>query len=214
MSLDVLLAVLRGVPITLLLTAAAFCFGAVVAVPLVIARVSRHAGVRVPARAAIELFRGIPPIVWLFIIYFGVAEVVLVDAMTASVVGLGVISAAYLAEIYRGSLAAVLRGQWEASYALGMTRVETVLRVVGPQVARVSIPAAASYGIGLLKDSSVAFTIGVTEVVYFATEQARVANDSLGPYLVAAGVYVLLTVPCAWGSRALDGRLRKKVMVR
>ena len=212
MSAQVFLDVLRGVPITLFLTLAAFSFGAVVAVPLVIARLSPYAAVRIPARGMVELFRGIPPIVWLFIIYFGVSEFLLVDAMTASVVGLGVISAAYLAEIYRGSLAAVVRGQWEASYALGMSRVETVVRIIGPQVARVSIPAAAAYGIGLLKDSSVAFTIGVTEVVYFANEQARVANDSLGPYVIAAAVYIVLTVPCAWGSRALDTSLRRKVM--
>lgn len=214
MSIDVLLQILRGVPVTLFLTAAAFALGAVVAVPLVIGRVSRHAILRIPARAAIELFRGIPPIVWLFFIYFGVAQFVLIDAMTASVVGLGVISAAYLAEIYRGSLAAVVRGQWEASDALGMSRLQTVLRIIGPQVARVSIPAAAAYGIGLLKDSSVAYTIGVTEVVYFASTQAQVANDSLGPYLVAAAVYVVLTVPCAWGSRALDASLRRKVVAQ
>lgn len=214
MNFNVLVEVVRGVPITLFLTGAAFLFGAVVAVPLLIARLSPYAVVRMPARAAIELFRGIPPIVWLFIIFFGVSEIVLVDAMTASVVGLGVISAAYLAEIYRGSLAAVLRGQWEASYALGMTRVETVTRIIGPQVARVSIPAAAAYGIGLLKDSSVAYTIGVTDIVYFANEQARVTNDSLGPYLVAAAVYIVLTVPCAWGSRVLDTSLRQKVMAR
>ena len=214
MNVTVLAEVIRGVPITLFLTAAAFLFGAVAAVPLLIARLSPYSFVRWPARIAIELFRGIPPIVWLFIIFFGVSEIVLVDAMTASVVGLGVISAAYLAEIYRGSLAAVLRGQWEASYALGMSRRETVIRVIGPQVARISIPAAAAYGIGLLKDSSVAFTIGVTDIVYYANEQARLANDSLGPYLIAAAVYIVLTVPCAWGSRVLDTSLRQKVMAR
>lgn len=214
MSLSVLLQVLRGVPITLFLTLAAFVFGALAAVPLVIARLSRHAVVWIPARAVIELFRGIPPIVWLFFIYFGVAQYVRIESMTASIVGLGVISTAYMAEIYRGSLAAVVRGQWEASYALGMSRLHTVVGIIGPQVLRVSIPAAATYGIGLLKDSSVAFTIGVTEIVYFASTQAQVANDSLGPYLVAAAVYVVLTVPCAWGSRALDASLRRKAMAR
>jgi polar amino acid transport system permease protein len=214
MSLDVLLQVLRGVPVTLFLTAAAFGLGAVIGVPLVVARISHRTALRLPARAVIELLRGIPPIVWLFLIYFGVADYVLIDATTAAVVGLAAISGAYLAEVYRGSLGAVSQGQWEAAKALGMSRLETVVRVIGPQVGRVSIPAAATYGIGLLKDTSVAFTIGVTEILYWANDQARVTNDSLGPYVLAAAVYVVLTVPCAWASRALDASLRTKVAAR
>jgi len=211
MSLDTLLTILQGVPITLFLTAASFTLGAVAAIPLALARRSSNPLLQLPARAAIELFRGIPPIVWLFIIYFGFQDFVLLDAMTASVLGLAVITAAYMAEIYRGGLASISQGQWEAATSLGMSPFTTWARIIGPQVGRVSIPAAATYVIGLIKDTSVAFTIGVTDILYFAKAQAAESNDALGPYLVAAAVFIVLTVPCAWGTRALDAKLRRKV---
>lgn len=214
MSIDALLTILRGVPITLLLTALAFVVGAAGAVPLVAARQSSRVHLQLPARALIELFRGIPPIVWLFIIYFGFGSYVVLDAMSASIIGLGLISCAYMAEIYRGGLASISRGQWEAASSLGMSRATTLARIIAPQVGRVSIPASATYGIGLLKDTSVVFTIGVTDTLYWANEQARMANDSLGPYLLAALVYIILTVPCAWATRSLDAALRAKVVAR
>ncbi|MFP5368288.1 MAG: amino acid ABC transporter permease, partial [Actinomycetes bacterium] len=65
--------------------------------------------------------------------------------------------------------------------------------------------------IGLLKDSSVAYTIGVSEIVYFANDQSRQSSDALGPFFLAALVYVIMTIPCAWATRALDARLRQKV---
>ncbi len=214
MSLDTLLAVLRGVPVTMFLTVAALLIGAAGAVPVAVARQSSIGALRIPARAFIELLRGIPPIVWLFIIFFGLGEYVTLDATTAAVVGLGAISCAYLAEVYRGGLAAVSRGQWEAAGALGMSSLTVWARIIGPQVGRVSVPAAATYAIGLLKDTSVAYTIGVTDILYFANDQARLTNNSFGPYVVAAAVYIALTVPCAWASRSLDSTLRAKVSAR
>ena len=211
MTLDVLLAVLEGVPVTVVLTIGALLIGAVGAIPLLILRQSRLLPVSIIARAMIELFRGIPPIVWLFIVYFGLATVVRLDSMTAAMLGLGVISTAYMAEIYRGGLAAVAKGQWEASAALGMPRATVLTRIVGPQVARISVPAAATYGIGLLKDTSVAYTIGVTDVLYFANEQSRTTTDPFWPFVVAALVYIVMSVPCAWGSRRLDATLRQRV---
>lgn len=79
--------------------------------------------------------------------------------MTAATLGLGIISCAYLAEIYRSGVA-VGAGQWEASAALGMPRRTVLTRIVGPQMGRISVPAAATYAIGLLTDFSVAYAIG------------------------------------------------------
>ncbi|TDO46385.1 polar amino acid transport system permease protein [Kribbella sp. VKM Ac-2527] len=208
---EILLTILAGVPITLLLTAGALVVGVLGGIPLVAARQSRAAILRLPARATIELLRGIPPIVWLFIIFFGLGTYVRLDAMSAAAIGLGLISCAYLAEIYRGGLAAIAKGQWEASAALGMPRTATLTRVIGPQVGRVCIPAAASYAIGLLKDTSVAFTIGVTEILYWANDQSRETSDAFWPFVLAAVVYIVMTIPCAWAARALDASLRKRV---
>lgn len=210
--MDTFLTILHGVPMTIGLTFAALVIGALGGIPLALGRRSNIPGVRFIAVSLIEILRGIPPIVWLFIIYFGLGTALpQLDPLTSAIIGLGLISCAYMAEIYRGGLSAITRGQWEAGEALGMGRQSVLTFIIGPQVFRVSVPAAASYAIGLLKDSSVAYTIGVSEIVYFANDQSRQSSDALGPFFLAALVYVIMTIPCAWATRALDARLRTRV---
>jgi polar amino acid transport system permease protein len=210
--MDTFLTILQGVPMTIGLTLAALAIGALGGIPLALGRRSNIPGVRFIAVSLIEILRGIPPIVWLFIIYFGLGTALqMLDPLTSAIIGLGLISCAYMAEIYRGGLSAITRGQWEAGEALGMGRQSLLTFIIGPQVFRVSVPAAASYAIGLLKDSSVAYTIGVSEIVYFANDQSRQSSDALGPFFLAALVYVIMTIPCAWATRALDARLRMRV---
>lgn len=197
---------------TIGLTVAALGIGALGGIPLALCRRSNIPGISFAAVSLIEILRGIPPIVWLFIIYFGLGTALPeLDPLTSAIIGLGLISCAYMAEIYRGGLSAITRGQWEAAEALGMGRQSVLTFIIGPQVFRVSVPAAASYAIGLLKDSSVAYTIGVSEIVYFANDQSRQSSDALGPFFLAALVYVIMTIPCAWATRALDARLRQRV---
>jgi polar amino acid transport system permease protein len=210
--MDTFLTILQGVPMTIGLTLAALAIGALGGIPLALGRRSNIPGVRFIAVSLIEILRGIPPIVWLFIIYFGLGTALpVLDPLTSAIIGLGLISCAYMAEIYRGGLSAITRGQWEAGEALGMGRQSLLTFIIGPQVFRVSVPAAESYAIGLLKDSSVAYTIGVSEIVYFANDQSRQSSDALGPFFLAALVYVIMTIPCAWATRALDARLRMRV---
>lgn len=212
MNLDVFLTVLQGLPTTILLTLFSLAVGMVGGIPLLILRNSRWRILSVPTRLIIELIRGAPPIVWLFIIFFGLPQLgVRFDPLTAAIIGMGIISSTYLCEIYRGGLTAVHHGQYEASTALGMSWTSMMSRIVGPQVARISVPAIATYGIGLLKDSSIAFTIGVTEMMYFANTQSRQLADALGPFLVVAALYILLSLAAAWGARALETTLRKRV---
>src|SRR5918992_101959 len=153
--MDSLQAVLLGVPLTLLVMAASLAMGAVLGVPLVLVLRSSHPMIRIGSRSAVNLLRGIPAIVWLFIIYFGVSiGAYQFASIPAAIVGLGLISAAYLAEIYRGGISAVHQGQWEAGHALGVSDWTTFSRIIGPQALRVSIPSVTSYAISLLKDSS------------------------------------------------------------
>ena len=102
--------VAQGVSMTLLLTLSSLLFGAIGGVPLVLGRRSRIALVRFIARALIELLRGIPPLAWLFIIYFGVGTgVIELSSFAAAVIGFGLVSSAYMAEIYSGGLTAIQR---------------------------------------------------------------------------------------------------------
>lgn len=210
--MQMFLTIFAGVPTTVLMTVAALALGTLGGIPLVLGRRSRFFIIRFVSRFLIETLRGIPPLVWLFLIFFGFgASMTWMTALMASIFGLGLISCAYMAEIYRGGLSAISIGQWEAAEALGMSRSSLLAKVIGPQVFRVSVPAAATYGIGLLKDSSVAFTIGVTDIMFRATAESHQTRDALTPFIIAGAVYVIITIPCAWGSRSLDARLKKRV---
>ncbi|MBV7699829.1 amino acid ABC transporter permease [Streptomyces sp. TRM70350] len=212
MGSDLVLTVLKGVPTTLLLTGASLGIGIVGGLPFVAARVSNRRLLRFLSRSLIEVFRGIPPLVWLFIIYFGLGTSLPgIEPLQASIIGMGLISCAYMAEIYRGGLAAVHHGQWEAARALGMSGLAIVRKIIAPQVFRISVPATATYGIGLFKDSSVAFTLGVGEILFFANQQSRTTGDAIKPFLVAAVLYIVLSAACAALSRSLDRRLQRRV---
>ncbi|WP_394524687.1 amino acid ABC transporter permease [Paenarthrobacter nicotinovorans] len=210
--MEALAVVSQGVTMTLVLTLSSFLLGAIGGIPLALARRSRVPAVRFFSRAVIELLRGIPPLAWLFTIYFGIGTgVIELSSFAAAVIGFGLVASAYMAEIYRGGLTAIHEGQWEASDALGLSRGATLATVIGPQVLRVSIPAAATFAIGLLKDSSVASVIGVQDTIYWASHESTVSGDAIVPFLYAAGLYVAMTIPCAWATRQLDSRLRKRV---
>lgn len=205
-------AVLLGVPLTLLITFSSLLIGAIGGVPLVLGLRSRQVVFRVICRTLVDLLRGIPAVVWLFVIYFGVSVGAFqFEATTAAIVGLGLVSAAYMAEIYRGGISAVHTGQWEAGSALGVGRWATFSRIIGPQAFRVSVPSMTSYGISLIKDSSLASTIGVTEIVFLTTQDARSNAGGLTVYIIAALVYLALSIPLALLARRVDSVLRKKV---
>lgn len=210
--LDALTVVLLGVPMTLVVTAGAFLLGLVVSIPLLMLSRSRFTPVRWLGRITIDLLRGIPPIVWLFLIYFGITiGTIRISALQAGIIGLGLISAGYLAEIFRGSIAGVARGQWEAGEALGLSRATLAGTVIAPQALRMALPSTTTYVIGLLKDSSIASTIGVTEIVYRSDQFARQTQSGLLVFLLAAGVYIALSVPLALQSRKWDAKMRRAV---
>lgn len=204
-----------GIPITLELTFFGFLIGAVLGLPVMLGRRSHLAPVRWLARAYIELFRGVPLLVWLFLIYQGSTQFdpglqSTFTSMNSAILGFGLVSAAYMAEIYRGCLGAVHHGQYEAAYALGMTGRDASRKVIWPQMFRIAIPASASYAIGLLKDTSIAMTIGCTEILWRA-RNATGNITTIQPYLVAGLIFIVLTLVAAYGSRRLDSTLRRRV---
>jgi len=209
--MDLLASLLRGVPATLIVTFGAFAMGVFAAVPLALMRRARSRWLWIPARIYIDVVRGIPPIVWLFILFFGLgSSVVTLGSWQAAVVGMGLVSAAYLAEIYRGGFLSLPTGQQEAAMALGMSGRDTLRDVLAPQVLRVSIAPMATFLVSLLKDTTVASTIGVRDVLMFASQQAQSGGGSFAPFVLAALLYILLSIPVAMFARAMDARLRSR----
>jgi polar amino acid transport system permease protein len=204
------LTLLSGLPTTVALSVLALAAGGLLGLPLMLARRARTWIVRVPANVLIDVLRAVPPIVWLFIIFFGLAETgIQLSPFVAAAVGLAAISAAYLAEVYRGGLMAVDKGQWEAGYALGLPSADTYRFVLAPQAWRAALPAAATYAIGLIKDTAIAYTIGVNEILFEANHEAQLGTASpLGLLAFAGALYALLSVGVGLASRRLDRRLR------
>jgi polar amino acid transport system permease protein/cystine transport system permease protein len=209
---DALLIVLLGLPMTLLVTALSFTIGVIGGIPLMLGLRSRTLWVRLACRLVVDLIRGVPPIVWLFLLYFGVSiGAFRLDSLTAAVWGLGIIASAYLAEIYRGAFATLPSGQSEASSALGLGGTVTFTRILAPQALRTALPSIATFLLSLLKDSSIASTIGVADMVFNATMFARQNPATAGiiPFFIAAAVYLLISIPVAVTARRLDTRLRR-----
>lgn len=208
----VFLALLKGVPVALAVTGLAFLIGAVLGIPLVLMRRARSWLPRLIARIYIDVMRGIPPVVWLFIIFFGLGSgIVALSPFRAAVLGMGLISAAYLAEIYRGGFLTLPAGQNAAAVALGLTRLDTLRYVLAPQVLRVSVAPMATFLVSLLKDTTVASTIGVRDVMMLVTQQAQAAGGGFTPFIAAAVLYILLSIPVAVLARTMDARMRGRI---
>jgi polar amino acid transport system permease protein len=202
----------QAIPWTIGLTALSFTLGAALAIPLCAMRVARGTVLSSVAVALILVMRSIPPIVWLFIIFFGIGSGVLhLNPFTSGVIGLALITSANVAEIYRGALKAVPSGQFEAAKVLGLSRLRQYTDVLGPQIFRTALPSCASYAIGLLKDSAVASTIGVPELASAAYRASQATYKGIEVYATAGLLYFLISVLMAWGSRALDTKLRLRI---
>lgn len=203
----------EGIGLTLAVTFGSFAVGSVVAVPLVLMRRSHSFFLRAISRALVDVVRGVPPLVWLFIIFFGVGTnpAFQIEPLPAAVIGFGVVSAAYLSEIYRGALLGVDDGQWEAGEAMGFSHFEVLRWVIFPQAVRIGIPAASTYLVGLLKDSAIASTIGVNDITFIASGEASRTLEGLSVFGAAAALYLLLSLPLAVISRTLYRRLSPAV---
>lgn len=208
-------AIAAGFGTTATLTATSFILGAVVAIPLALARVSSIRVLRTAAGTYIQISRGVPPIVWLFVIYFGLPQLKFhFSSMNAAIVGLSLISAGYIAEIYRAGLNAVPSGQHEAAQALSLPRSAAFAHVTVPQAIVAVVPLAIAYLIGLLKDSAVASVIGAQDITAMALAVSKRSADGLLIFILAGAVYLLLSLPIAGFGRWAGERVAARWAVR
>ena len=192
-----------------------FVFTLLIALPLgfliAFGRMSRNAVVSAVFRAYISVVRGTPLMLQIMFIYF--APYMLFGLplsnyprILATILAFALNYAAYFAEIYRGGILSIDRGQTEAAVALGMPKGMCFMRIILPQVVKRVIPAVGNEVITLVKDTSLAFTIAVTEMFTIA-KQLSSANTTMTP-LIAAGVfYYLFNFIVAWGMERIEKRL-------
>jgi polar amino acid transport system substrate-binding protein len=201
-----LLLFLQGAATTLALSVAAMAIAVVLGLGLALARLTLpRAGLA--AAAYVELFRGTPVLLQLYVIYYGLAGVLSLSAWTAAILGLGLNYAAYESEIYRAGLEAVPRGQMEAALSLGMSRGLALRRIVVPQALRVALPGMTNDFIALLKDSSLVSVITVVELTKRMTIAAVDLRSWLLPGALCAGLYFAMSYPLARLARRLERHL-------
>ncbi|WNQ13880.1 amino acid ABC transporter permease [Paenibacillus aurantius] len=183
-----------GLKYTLTLTVISFVLGLCLAFLLALARISRYRVLSVPASLFVGLIRGTPLLVQLFIIFYGLPRAgVTLDPFLAAVIGFTLNMGAYNSEILRASILSVPDGQWEAAASIGMNRRQSLRRIILPQAVRVSIPPLSNSFVGLVKDTSLAATITLTEM--FQVSQQKVAYY-YEPLLLYVEVAVLYLVFC------------------
>ncbi|MFI5398193.1 MAG: ABC transporter substrate-binding protein/permease [Candidatus Binatia bacterium] len=198
---------LRATSFTLVISSLAMALAVAGGLLLSVAGRYGGRGLRAATTTYIEVFRGTPVLLQLYVLYYGLAPVLTLNAFTAAVVGLGLNYAAYEAELYRAGLQAVPIGQSEAALALGMSRGLALRRIVLPQALRVALPGIANDFIALLKDSSLVSVITVVELTKQMTITAVDVRGWLGPGLLCATMYLALSYPLSRLARRLEQRL-------
>jgi polar amino acid transport system permease protein len=206
---------LRSMGFTLLVTGVSFLLAAVLGVAVATARRSSNSLLSGLAAVWITILRGVPPLVWLFIVYFGVTVGgAKFTPISAAIITFGVVGSAYLAEAYRAGLDAVPKSQREALAALSVPRWAAMRLVILPQAFPVIISTCASYGIHLLKDTALASLIGVQEMTYLVNDIVQRGTDGFTAFFLLGLAYLALSIPVGLLARAVAGRSqRRKVRI-
>ena len=208
-ALRYLPALLRAAAITVVLSCLSMALAVAVGVLVASGRVYGSPPLRVVLTAWVEITRGTPLLLQLFVLYFGLAAVVQLPAFAAALVGLGLNYAAYESEIYRGALEAVPRGQLDAARTLGFSERQILVLVRGPQAFRLALAPMTNDFVALLKDSSLVSVITVVEL----TKQTQIFAANIGSWVVpgalCAALYLVLSLPLARVARRIEKGWRR-----
>lgn len=203
---------LAGVTVTVPLALVSFALGLVLAIGAALMRISVNPLLSGIARFYISIIRGTPMIVQLFVIFYGLGSIGLkLDPWTSAIIALSLNVGGYGAEVVRAAILSVPKGQWEAAYTVGMNRSRTLTRVILPQAARVSVPPLSNTFISLVKDTSLASLILVTELFKVAQQIASATLEFMVVYLAAALVYWVICLVLSFGQSALERKLDRNV---
>ncbi len=201
---------LPAIGTTLLITALSYVFAIVLGIILALGRLSKISFVRGLCSAYIEFVRGIPALVILFLIYFGLVPMgIVVDSFTAAVVGLGLNQGAYMAEVFRGGIEALHKGQREASIAIGMTPYQTYRYIIMPQAVRIVLPPLLNMLIILLKDTSICSLISTPELMLRAKDLASMSFMPMHLYMLVGTIYLMMAWPLSMFARRVETKLQQ-----
>lgn len=200
---------LQGMVTTIELTLVALALGILIGLPAALGRVYGGNLLRRISVAYIELFRGTPLLVQLFVVYYGLPDLGLtLSRLAAAFITLGLNSGAYQAEYFRGAIQAVGSGQMTAGRAIGMTKLQTIRYIILPQAIRLAIPAWSNEAISMVKYTSVVFLIAVPDLMGKAKILAGRYFNPIEIYLTVALIYIILVAIATWLMRNLERSLQ------
>ena len=199
----------KGLQLTLLYTVIGFAGAAAFGLLLALLRLSKSRILRVPAALYTEIFKNIPLLAIIFIIYFGLASIgIKLGAIAAGSLSLVLFYAAYLSETFRAAIAGVHAGQQEAAEALGLGRISTFQLVIFPQALRLALPGTNTFLVDLLKSTSLLVTISAAELMSVGRLITSATFRALEVYLVIAAIYFCLCYPLSQGLLWLERKVR------
>ncbi|WP_184240452.1 ABC transporter permease subunit [Conyzicola lurida] len=197
---------------TIPLALTSFVLGLIIALGVALARISRVRVLSGAARVYVSIIRGTPLLVQLFVIFYGLPSVgLLIDPWPSAIIAFALNVGGYAAEVIRAAILSVPVGQWEAGHTIGMSRGQTLRRIILPQAARVSVPPLSNTFISLVKDTSLASLILVTELFRRAEQIATFSSEFMLLYIEAAVVYWVICLALSSGQNALEKRLDRYV---
>lgn len=198
---------------TIPLTIITFIIGLILATLTALARISNGRILQWIARIYVSIIRGTPLLVQLFLIFYGLPTLQIeIDPYTAAVIGFSLNVGAYASEIIRASILSIPKGQWEAAYTMGMTYTQALKRIILPQATRVSIPPLSNTFISLVKDTSLASLILVTEMFRKAQEIAAMNYEFLIVYFEAALMYWVICFLLSIVQQILEKRTERYIL--
>lgn len=205
---DIARNLLLAAPLTLLLSAIAFAGGGIAGLLLLVARFGPYKWARTCVMLYVELFQSTPLLLQLFLVYYGLPMLgIEVSAWLAAAVCLTLYSSAYLTDIWRGSVEAIPRGQWDGSASLGLHYISQLRLVILPQAVRIAIPPTVGFLVQLVKSTALASILGYHELVRTAQ---ILTNATFQPFLIfglVALIYFAICFPLTSLSRKLERHL-------
>jgi polar amino acid transport system permease protein len=209
---DILPSLLKGLLTSIELTGASLAVGLPLGLLLALLVSSQRAVLRWPALVAVEIGRGIPALVVLLLIYFGLPQVHLtLGSFTAATAGLGYVTAAYTSEILRAGLQAVPQGQREAAQAVGLSAFDELRFVVIPQGVRIALPPLLGWSILVFQGTALAFAIALPELLSKAYAAGAQTFQYMEALALAAALYAAVALPAGAAVRLLERRMGRHV---
>jgi cystine transport system permease protein len=197
---------------TIPLTIISFAIGLVIALVVALARLSSNFAVSGLARFYTSIIRGTPLLVQLFIVFYALPQIgVKIDAFPAAIIAFSLNVGGYAAEIIRSAIQSIPKGQWEAAETIGLDYVGTLRRIILPQATRVAVPPLSNTLISLVKDTSLASTILVTELFRTAQNVAAPTFEFFALYGTAALYYWIICLVLSFGQSRYEHRLERYV---